>query len=462
MDRRSAFHGSKFPPVKMEDAILFCIYARKSEEADERQALSIDSQIKELTALAKRDGLHILETRTEAHSAKASGQRPVFMQLLQDVREGQFSGILTWLPDRLSRNAGDLGKIVDLMDQGKLREIRTLNQVFRNQPNDKFLLMILCSQAKLENDNRGINVKRGQRARAATGHRPCKPPVGYILKYPAGTTKSKIVPDPIRAPVIRKLFRYADKEGLSGRKIHAWLREIGFTTPTGKFMPLSMIQRTLRNSFYTGRFEWPEKSGQWYDGDYEPLVSKAMFERIGKRLDLTPRYGNWGHKRFAFSQMLVCGLCGCGIGAVERVQELKDGTIKRRVYYKCTGSSERSCRGVHIEEEALIEQLQEIVEKVDLEELGLRPYMESEIAQFERFAVNVMGHAPGTVRELPKVSVRAYAKYILRQGKYEDRKILLSKLKKRLALKVYPRVVLTETTSGKKRQEYIPPHSSYS
>ncbi|QQS44711.1 recombinase family protein [Candidatus Roizmanbacteria bacterium] len=67
--------------------------------------------------------------------------------------------MLTWHPDRLSRNAGDLGVIVDLMDQGKLKEIRTYSQTFRNTPNDKFLLMILCSQAKLENDNKGINVK---------------------------------------------------------------------------------------------------------------------------------------------------------------------------------------------------------------------------------------------------------------------------------------------------------------
>jgi DNA invertase Pin-like site-specific DNA recombinase len=61
----------------------------------------------------------------------------------------------------LSRNAGDLGSVVDLMDENKLIEIRTYGQHFKNSPNEKFLLMILCSQAKLENDNKSINVKRG-------------------------------------------------------------------------------------------------------------------------------------------------------------------------------------------------------------------------------------------------------------------------------------------------------------
>lgn len=135
-------------------AIQYCLYARKSSEDDERQALSIDSQIKEMTAAADKEGLLITEIRRESHSAKASGQRPVFNQLLTDVRSGMFTGMIAWAPDRLSRNAGDLGSVVDLMDQGRLEEKRTHGQTFRNSPNEKFLLMILCSQAKLENDNR--------------------------------------------------------------------------------------------------------------------------------------------------------------------------------------------------------------------------------------------------------------------------------------------------------------------
>lgn len=132
-------------PPKIE----YCLYARKSSESDERQAMSIDSQIEEMLTLAKRDNLKI---KKESHSAKMSGSRPVFTQLLQEIREKKFNGILTWAPDRLSRNAGDLGSVVDLMDQGKLIKIQTYSQSFSNSPNEKFLLMILCSQAKLEMD----------------------------------------------------------------------------------------------------------------------------------------------------------------------------------------------------------------------------------------------------------------------------------------------------------------------
>lgn len=67
------------------------------------------------------------------------------------------------------------------MDKGKLIEIRTHGQKFTNSPNDKFLLMILCSQAKLENDNRGLNVKRGLRTKCEMGIRPGAVPLGYKL-----------------------------------------------------------------------------------------------------------------------------------------------------------------------------------------------------------------------------------------------------------------------------------------
>jgi len=102
------------PPVA---TVKYVLYARKSTEQDERQALSIESQVNEMMQMAEREGLNITEVRREAHSAKASGQRPVYKEILEDVRRGRFNGIIVWHPDRLSRNAGDLGELVDLMDQ---------------------------------------------------------------------------------------------------------------------------------------------------------------------------------------------------------------------------------------------------------------------------------------------------------------------------------------------------------
>jgi DNA invertase Pin-like site-specific DNA recombinase len=86
--------------------IRWCLYARKSSEQDERQALSKEQQIKEMLLLAEHWNIEISEIRKESHSSKESGTRPVYNRLIKDIKLGYFSGIVTWAPDRLSRNAG--------------------------------------------------------------------------------------------------------------------------------------------------------------------------------------------------------------------------------------------------------------------------------------------------------------------------------------------------------------------
>lgn len=81
--------------IRNSENVLYCLYARKSTEDDERQSMSIDSQIREMSQLAEKEGLIIKEIRQERHSAKQSRQRPVFNQLLNDIEYGKFNGILT-------------------------------------------------------------------------------------------------------------------------------------------------------------------------------------------------------------------------------------------------------------------------------------------------------------------------------------------------------------------------------
>ncbi len=111
--------------------------------------------------MAKRVNKYSKDKIRESFSTKQSAMRTVYNELLEDLNSGKFNTRLIWAPDRLSRNAGDLGSLVDLIDRQKLLRIRILLQTFGDNPNEKFLLMILCSQAKLKNDDRGINVKRG-------------------------------------------------------------------------------------------------------------------------------------------------------------------------------------------------------------------------------------------------------------------------------------------------------------
>ncbi len=419
-------------PLKAQE-MRYCLYARKSSEDDERQALSIDSQIQEMTALAKRDGIDVVEVRRESHSAKASSARPVYNQLLSDIREGEFNAILTWAPDRLSRNAGDLGTLVDLMDQGLLHEIRTHGQTFTNNPNEKFLLMILCSQAKLENDHRGINIKRGMKTRAEMGYRPTMTPLGYLTERDMAARRSHVVVDPIRGPRIKEMYELVAYKGLSGRKIYAWMKEIGFVTRKGKTVSLGMIYRMLRNPFYLGKYEFPAGSGKWIRGDYDPLLDQQLFDEVQRLLDATPKKP-WGTKDFAFTRLMTCGACSAGVTAEEKHKVLKDGSIKRYVYYRCTHTKDIDCPEPSIREDRLIEQMLEIIEDVTLESKAINKKLDEELERYHKFTSGVLGQAEEE-RKNPRVDKRKYARYLLTEGTTQEKRELLSCMKSKLILK---------------------------
>jgi len=415
--------------------IKYCLYARKSTEDDEKQALSIDSQIKEMLDMAARDGLDIAEVRRESHSAKDSGQRPVFNQLILDIRRGLFTGILSWAPDRLSRNAGDLGSIVDLMDQKLLLDIRTHGQKFANSPNEKFLLMILCSQAKLENDHKGENVKRGLRAKCDMGWRPSPPPLGYMHDPTLKKGQKKVLVDPERAPVMIKAFEKVAYEGCSGRKLLDWFnKEIKFTTRGGHRIVLSAIYRILKDTFYYGQFEYPIGSGKWYNGKHEPLITKDLFIKVQEKLAVTPRRHPGTHE-FDFTRLIYCGVCGSSISAEEKFKNQKNGNKHRYVYYHCSKGKDRDCKQPAIREEELLKQLLYLIDKIDLDELEAQDQIKREVARYRKFSYGILGQDINFERRPIDIDTRNYAKYILMEGSKDERRELLLCLRSRLELK---------------------------
>jgi len=417
--------------IKAPEKIKYVLYARKSSESEERQVLSIDSQIQEMLRAAEKDNMEIVDIRRESHSAKDSGQRPVFNEILSDIRTGKFNGILTWNPDRLSRNAGDLGSLVDLMDQKLLIEIRTTGQRFANNPNEKFLLMILCSQAKLENDNKSLNVKRGLKSRCEMGLRPGIPPTGYLNEKRTDRKCYALVDDE-RAPIIKQMFERVANEQWSGRKIYHWLRfDLNYKTIYNHHLSLSNIYRLLQNPFYYGVFEYPKGSGSWYTGRHTPLITKELFERVQDHLkrDEISRET----REFAFTKLLTCGLCGSGITAAEKFKKLKDGTTARYVYYGCTRSRDLHCNNRYMREEDLIKNLLELIDNINMNELGLKVRIKEEMERYNKFQA-LMGFEKNTDAKPNSVDMRTFVKYILKEGSMLEKRELLSNMRSKLVL----------------------------
>lgn len=413
--------------------IEYCLYARKSSEDDERQAMSIDSQIKEMNEMAIKEGLFIKEIRRESHSAKMSGQRPVFMQLIEDLRSGLFSGLLTWAPDRLSRNAGDLGQLVDLMDQGKLVHIKTFTQAFSNTPSEKFLLMILCSQAKLENDQKGINVKRGIRAKCEMGWRPGMPPIGYWNRAMAGV--KDIVIDPERGPIVTEMFERVAKNGDSGRTIKRWFDKIGMTTRAGKGVTLSQIYQMLKNPFYYGEFEYPIKSGNWYRGKHPHLITKDLFDKVQEQL-ITCQKSPWGEKVIIFKGLFKCGTCGSNIIGEEKWRKRKWAEPRKHIYYHCARQL-NMCPEPYIDEDKLIKQILRYINFMNIAHpnfLKLTEILKTSVASYMSIREEILYEQDINPNSRPLDPVN-FARYILTSGTIQEKRDLVLALDRQLYIK---------------------------
>lgn len=245
--------------------------------------------------------------------------------------------------------------------------------------------------------------------------------------------KCHVALDPERADVIRKMFEKVAYDKWSGRKLHQWMKfDINFKTVGNKNLALSNIFRLLQNPVYYGTFEYPKGSGNWYQGKYEPIITKELFDKVQAQLkrDNIIRQS----KEFAFTKLMVCGLCGSMMSAEEKYKPLKDGTTAKYIYYGCGRAKDRTCKNPYLREEELIEQMIKLLDTIDLGETAVRVKFEEELKRHNKFHRAVLG-MKGKADAHHEIDLRDYAKYVLREGSNEERRELMGCFKSRICVK---------------------------
>lgn len=130
---------------------------------------------------------------------------------------------------------------------------------------------------------------------------------------------------------------------------------------------------------------------------------------------------------------MTCGLCGSGVCADEKFKKLKDGSVNRHVYYSCSKSKDKNCKGGgYINEADLIKQFENLLNQIDINEIGMRDKIKEDVQRIKKFQQSVLGLKQEI--QVNDIDIRDYAKFILKDGTIEEKRELLGNLKEKIIL----------------------------
>ena len=371
--------------------LKFGRYRRKSTEGEDKQVQSIEDQLRELLAMEKRDGINVVVDYEEKQSAFHPG-RPNFAKLVADTEAGKIDAWDAWHANRLSRNPIDAGRIIYLMDTGKLKLIKTTGAIYRNTSDDKFILGLEFGMSKKDSDDKGVAVKRGLQGRSNKGLPNGVASIGYLndLRNEKGNRKWKIDPDCF--PKIQRLIKTVLLGRCSPRQLLKMAEEMNLRTHLrkkqgGKYITRSYLYLILANPVYAGFFfaEGEQSEEQRYELDttVPRMITEEEFWRIQDILGRKGRPRPQKHET-AYNDISVCDECGgtvypdykfqlicpsCKYKFAHRsyadcpkcktsIEEMEGPTYLDYVYYYCTSKKkthEKSCAS--IEQKLLDEKL---------------------------------------------------------------------------------------------------------
>ena len=343
----------------------FIAYYRVSSEEQRKGKMSLATQAEDVHGYAQRHGIRIVQEFSETHSGRWPKARPVYESALEWLRRhSEVEGIAAFRVNRLSRNMTDGSYLLEVL--GKSVIVLEYGEIHPDDPGAVLTFNILLSVSAHYSSELSVRVKRGMRARMERGEFPGSRPFGFVVDSSVQPHSTKW--DPERAPLIRELFEFVDRERSALDEARDWSKARGLRSRGGNTLAISEIHYILTNPAYYGMLRTEKGLIQ---GVHEPIVSKELFDRVQEVISRPSKRGGKAH--FPFRGMLTCGECG---RQLQITQIPKAGKTYR--YIHCYGPK-GECPRPSFREERLSDMLVSVMEGIKLTpamDAGIRALVE--------------------------------------------------------------------------------------
>lgn len=299
------------------------------------------------------------------YSAKNT-DRPDYQRMMDRLRTGEFTHLLVWKIDRISRNLLDFASMYDELKKLGIAFVSKNEQFDTSNAVGEAMLKIILVFAELERQMTSERVTAVMLSRANNGQwNGGRVPYGYDYDK-AGKTFSL---SPHESKVVRLIYDTYEQYQ-STLYVARHLNNSGVHTRGGKEWSSLAVHKILTNVFYIGDYLYnvhdDGKGGQKRDASewvkiedhHEPIISEEQFDRVQFTLKRNKRGGNQKNESHInkhihiFSGLLRCGLCGSNMSATP--DRLRADGLQPSVY-ACAkhrkGSSH--CRNKYVSELAI-------------------------------------------------------------------------------------------------------------
>lgn len=261
------------------------------------------------------------------YSAKNT-DRPDYQQMMARIRIGEFSHLLVWKIDRISRNLLDFAAMYSELKQLGVVFVSKNEQFDTSSAMGEAMLKIILVFAELERNMTAERVSAVFLSRANDGiWNGGKVPFGYA--YDKQTKTFSILED--EAKTVRLIYAlYESSKSLV--TVSKALNERGIKTRNGSEWSPTTVHTMLSNPFYSGTYRYnyrnesdphhhvPKKKEDWIlVKNHHPAIVSPEHQAAVELILASKSYGkNQTYQRkniHAFAGLLTCGYCGSTMAA---------------------------------------------------------------------------------------------------------------------------------------------------